>query len=77
MSNTMNSSALALALSAGLLVGCGNKPAEHPAIQKVGEQVCTRYLNLLSNDPKNLNSQIFHPQGLIFPFIVDCSTTTE
>jgi len=76
MSNTMNKSALALSLSAGLLVGCGDKASEHSGIQKVGDEVCTRSLNLLSNDPNNPNSQVFHAKGLIFPVIIDCSTTT-
>lgn len=56
----MNSSAVALALSAGLLSGCGDKPMDQNGVEKVGEQVCVRSLNLLSTDPANPNSQVFH-----------------
>ncbi len=73
----MNSSAVALALSAGLLSGCGDKPMDQNGVEKVGEQVCVRSLNLLSTDPANPNSQVFHAKWLIYPIIADCSTTIE
>lgn len=77
MSNSMNNSALALALSAGLLVGCGQESISQKWAQKVGEEVCTRYWNLLSTDPQDPNSQVFHPMGLVYPFIADCGTTVQ
>jgi hypothetical protein len=77
MSSVINRGATALALSAGLLSGCGDKSMDQNGVEKMGEQVCTRSLNLLSTDPANPNSQVFHTKGLIYPIIADCSTTIE
>ena len=53
----------ALALSGALLAGCGEQTSENPRsdAERVGEMTCNLSLNVLSNDPRNPNSQVFHP----------------
>ncbi len=77
MSKSINTSVVALAISTGILVGCENNTKEHTWVEKLGEQVCNHYLNILSNDPKNPNSQIFHARWLLHPIVFDCSTTIQ
>ena len=66
----------ALALSGALLAGCGEQGSENPrsGAERVGETTCNLSSNLLSNDPRNPNSQVFHPMWLAYPIITDCST---
>ena len=69
----------ALAVSGALLAGCGEQGSENPrsGAERVGETTCHLSLNLLSTDPRNPNSQVFHPMWLVYPIITDCSTNLK